>query len=79
MKRIQNEANGSRAVALGVLVPKPGQQMERCISLTEKALIRRFLSEGHNLLNKAGTHIAKHTLSSKKVRGGLLPHRILFE
>jgi len=53
MKGIQKEAIGSRAVVFGVFVPKPGQQVEKCISLIERALIRHFLSDGHNLLNSS--------------------------
>ena len=79
LKRIQNSESGSRAVAFGVFNPKPGQQVEKCISLIEKALIRHFISEGHDLLNISGVKITKHTLSSEKVYGKLLPRKILFE
>ena len=79
LRRIQNKESGSRAVAFGVFKPKPGQQVEKCISLIEKALIRHFISEGHNLLNISGVNITKHTLSSDKVYRKLLPHKILFE
>jgi hypothetical protein len=79
MKGIQNAANGSRAVVFGEFVPRPGQSADRCILLIEKALIRHFLSEGHDLLNKAGTRIpTKHSLTSKKVVSRFLPHRIRF-
>lgn len=79
MRKIQKEAIGSRALVFGVFVPKPGQQAEKCISLIEKALIRHFLSAGHNLLNISGTHIGKHELISTKVSGRFVPHKILFE
>jgi hypothetical protein len=79
MRKIQKEANGSRAVAFAEFIPKPGQKADNCISYIERALIRHFLSEGHNLLNISGTHIAKHTLTSEKIVGHLLPHKILFE
>jgi hypothetical protein len=51
----------------------------KSFSLIEKGLIRHFLYEGHNLLNVAGTHIAKHTISSEKITGKLHLHKILFE
>jgi hypothetical protein len=79
MRKIQKEANGSRAVAFGEFISKPGQKADNCISYIERALIRHFLSEGHNLLNISGTRIAKHTITSDKVTGRLLPHKILFE
>jgi hypothetical protein len=79
MRKIQKEANGSRAVAFAEFISKPGQKADNCISYIERALIRHFLSEGHNLLNISGTRIAKHTITSDKVTGRLLPHKILFE
>jgi hypothetical protein len=79
MKGIENAANGSRAVVFGEFVPRPGQNADKCVLLIEKALIRHFLSEGHDLLNKAGTRIAtKHSLTSQKVVSRFLPHRIRF-
>ncbi len=79
MKGIQNAAIGPRAVVFAEFVPKPGQQVNVCLPLIEKALIRHFLSDGHDLLNKAGTRVAKHSLHSKKVTGQMVPRRILFE
>jgi hypothetical protein len=79
MKGIQNAANGSRALVFGEFIPRPGQNANRCVLLIEKALIRHFLSEGHELLNKAGTRIpTKHSLTSQKVVSRFLPHRIRF-
>jgi hypothetical protein len=79
MRGIENAANGSRVVIFGEFVPKKGQQQAKCLSLIEKAMIRHFLSEGHNLLNKAGTSLAHHSLASEHIHGRLVPAKILFE
>jgi hypothetical protein len=79
MKGIENAAIGSRVVVFGEFIPRPGQKADKCVLLIEKALIRHFLSEGDDLLNKAGTKIAtKHELTSKKVVKHFLPHKIRF-
>lgn len=49
---------------VGEYVTKPGQRIEKCLDLTERALIRYFLSEGHDLVNKQGTRIRRHELES---------------
>ena len=38
--------------------------MDRCLPLIERALIRYFLSEGDDLVNKQGTRLRRHELSS---------------
>lgn len=79
MKGLENAEIGSRAVVFGEFVPRPGQSENRCLLLIEKALIRHFLSEGHDLLNKLGTRIAtKHSLTSRKVAGRFVPTKIRF-
>jgi hypothetical protein len=45
-------------------VTKPGQQRDRCLPLVERALIRYFLSEGHDLVNKQGVRLRRHEVSS---------------
>lgn len=79
MKGLENAEIGSRALVFGEFLARPGQSEDRCLLLIEKALIRHFLSEGHDLLNKVGTRIAtKHSLTSQKVVRHFLPHRIRF-
>jgi hypothetical protein len=34
------------------------------LALAERALIRYFLSEGHDLVNKQGTRLSRHELES---------------
>jgi len=64
MQHLKNAKAGKRIVLAGRIVTKPGQQMDRCLPLIERALIRYFLSEGHDLVNKQGTRLRRHELSS---------------
>lgn len=64
MKYLRTAKTGRRIVLAARLLPKPGQQASRCISLSERALIRHFLAEGHDLSNKQGTRIRRHELHS---------------
>lgn len=64
MKHLRTAKTGKRILLAGELVTKRGQQVERCIALTERALIRYFLSEGDDLVNRMGTQIRRHELES---------------
>jgi hypothetical protein len=64
MNHIRDAKNGKRILLAGTLVTKPGQQMTKCLRLVERALIRHFMSEGHDLVNKQGTRIRRHEISS---------------
>ena len=66
MLHLQHAKNGKRIVLAGKFVSKPGQQKSKCLPLLEKALIRYFLSEGHDLVNKQGTRLRRHEISSMK-------------
>ena len=57
--------SGGRFVLAGRLVMKPGQQLEKCLPLVERVLIRHFLSEGHDLVNIQGTHLSRHEVVSR--------------
>ncbi len=79
MKGIQNASIGSRAVVFGEFLARPGQKEEKCLLMIERALIRHFLSEGHELLNVLGARIAtRHVVTSRKVTGYFIPNRIRF-
>ena len=64
MQHLHNAKTGKRIVLAGRLVTKQGQQMAKCLALAERALIRYFLSEGHDLVNKQGTRLRRHELTS---------------
>lgn len=64
MQHLRNAKTGKRIVLAGQLVTKPGQRKSKCLGLAERALIRYFLSEGHDLVNKQGTRIRRHEMQS---------------
>lgn len=64
MRYLRTARTGKRILLAGRLVTKRGQRVEKCIALSERALIRHFLSEGHELVNKSGTKIRRHELES---------------
>lgn len=64
MQHLENARTGKRILLAGRFIAKPGQQLDRCSPLNERALIRYFLSEGHDLVNKQGTRLRRHELSS---------------
>ena len=64
MQHVKNAKAGKRIVLAGRIVTKPGQQRDRCLPLVERALIRYFLSEGHDLVNKQGVRLRRHEVAS---------------
>ena len=70
---LKTSKTGARVALMGRFLPKPGQRSEKCLALIERALIRYFLSEGHNLVNKQGTLISRHDIMSI----GKLPKRLI--
>lgn len=64
MQHIKNAKNGKRVLLAGRFIPKRGQQESKCLGILERALIRYFLSEGHDLVNKQGTRLRRHEISS---------------
>jgi hypothetical protein len=64
MLHLKNAKNGKRIVLAGRFLSRPGQQIKTCLPLIERALIRYFLSEGHDLVNKQGTRLRRREVSS---------------
>jgi len=64
MQHLRNAKTGRRIVLAGRIVTKPGQRLGKCLALIERTLIRYFLSEGHDLVNKQGTRLRRHELLS---------------
>ena len=71
MEHLRGAKSGKRVLLAGKLVTKSGrpvakggQRIEKSLALTERALLRHFLSEGHDLVNKQGTLIRRHELES---------------
>ncbi|HLB07525.1 MAG TPA: hypothetical protein VJN41_07525 [Alphaproteobacteria bacterium] len=64
MLGLRNAKTGARIALAGRFVSRPGQQAKRCLPVIERALIRYFLSEGHELVNKQGTRLRHHEIAS---------------
>lgn len=64
MQHLKNAKAGKRVLLYGKIVMRPGQRIEKCLALIERALIRYFLSEGHDLVNKQGTRLRRHEVAS---------------
>lgn len=64
MKHVLNAKSGERVVLAGALKTRRGQQLKKTLALAEKALIRHFLSEAHDLVNVSGVRISRHELAS---------------
>jgi hypothetical protein len=64
MMHLKKAKNGKRVILAGRFVSKPGQKEQKCLSLLERALIRYFLSEGHDLVNKQGARLRRHEIVS---------------
>ena len=60
MKQIAKSPRGEKVLIMGEYISKPGQSSERAIAIVEKALIEHALTEGYELLNKAGTKTPTH-------------------
>jgi hypothetical protein len=73
MQHLRNAKTGKRILLAGKMVGRPGQRLEKSMLLIEKALIRYFLSEGHDLVNKQGTRLRRHEIASS----GKHPKRLI--
>jgi hypothetical protein len=76
MLHLEKAKNGKRMVLAGQFISKPGQQEKKCLGLLERALIRYFLAEGHDLVNKQGTRLRRHEITSTNSKK-LIP-RLMF-
>jgi len=75
MQHLRNAKNGRRVLLAGKVLPRPGQNLAKCLKLVERGFIRYFLSEGHDLVNKQGTRLRRHELvSSGKHPRRFFPH-----
>ena len=64
MQHVMTARRGKRILLVGRYVSKPGQDETKSLLLLEQALIRHFVSEGDDLVNKHGTRIRQHEITS---------------
>ena len=80
MEHLRTAKGGKRVVIAGRFIAKPGQRVEKCLRMIERALIRHFLSEAHDLVNKSGTKLRRHEVkSSGKQPKRLVPTTMFIE
>jgi hypothetical protein len=80
MQHLRNAKTGRRIVHVGRIITRPGQRLEKTMTLVERALIRYFLSEGHDLVNKQGTRIKRHEISAEgRHPRGFVPRNMFVE
>ncbi len=66
MQHVITARRGERILLVGRYVSKPGQDETKSLLLLEQALIRHFVSEGDDLVNKHGTRIRQHEITSTR-------------
>jgi hypothetical protein len=80
MLHLQKAKLGKRVVIAGRFIPLPGQKAIKCLDLIERTLIRYFLSEGHDLVNKLGTRLRQHEIiSNGRHPKKLIPRRMYLD
>ena len=79
MKHLENAKTGGRVVIASEAVTKPGQQLKKVLLTLERALIRHFLSEGHDLVNRQGVRLRRHEISSEGVPRSFVPGLMYLE
>jgi hypothetical protein len=79
MQHIWNARNGGRVVIVGEFIARGGQRLPVSLPLIEKALIRHFLSEGHDLVNVQGTTLRQHEVLSENRPLAFVPGSIFLE
>ena len=64
MRHLLYAKNGKRVLLVGQAQLRPGQKVEKVLPTLERALIRHFLLEGHDLVNRMGIRIRSHEIAS---------------
>jgi hypothetical protein len=79
MQHLRHARTGTRVVIAGEFRARGGQRAAASLPLIEKALIRHFLSEGHDLVNVQGTTLRQHEVISANRPLGFVPSPIFLE
>ena len=78
MQHLKRAKTGKRVLLFGKAITKPGQKIDKVVSLLERALIRYFLSEGHDLVNRQGVRIRRHEVNSDGYQPKKFIPRLMF-
>ena len=80
MKFLRDAKNGGRVLYAGAIVTGQGQRLEKLMNITERALMRHFLAEGHDLANKQGTRLRRHEIAAEgRHPQGFIPRNMFVE
>jgi len=66
MKHLKTARKGKRIILVGVVVAKQAQQLQKVLKIIERAFIKRYLAEGHALVNKQGTRLRRHRITNER-------------
>jgi len=66
MKHLKSARTGRRIILVGVVVTKQAQQLQKVLKIIERAFIKRYLAEGHALVNKQGTRLKRHKITNQR-------------
>ena len=79
-KHLRNARSGRRVLIYGIPETKQGQQQYKVLASLEKAFIRHFLLEGHDIFNSQGTRMRNHEIDSVgKIPKAFIPSTIYLE
>ncbi|MBU1356489.1 MAG: GIY-YIG nuclease family protein [Candidatus Edwardsbacteria bacterium] len=80
MRHLENAKNGKRVIIIGQPNLRPGQKLKNVLITLERAFIRHFLAEGHDLVNQQGVRIRRHEINSEGViRKSFIPTMMYLE
>jgi hypothetical protein len=79
MRHLERAKTGVRGVIIAEWRPRPGQTLKKCLPLIERSLIRHFVLEGHDLVNKNGASLRQHTITSRGRLRSFLPQRLYLD
>lgn len=80
MSHLKNAKTGKRVLIYGTPVTKQGQQQDKVLGSLEKAFIRHFLLEGHDIVNSQGTRIRNHEIESVgSIPKAFIPSKLYLE
>lgn len=79
MRHLKSAKTGTRVIVPAKVRTKPGQRLNKVLALVERAIIRHFLLEGHDLVNKQGSRIRRHEITSHKRPKWFIPSSMYVE
>jgi len=66
MKHLKSAHTGKRIILIGVVETKQAQQLHKVLKIIERAFIKRYLAEGHDLVNRQGTRLRRHKIINER-------------